>query len=69
MASLRRNVARPTCAPLADPAAEAAAATARRGAEFLAAVDVKQRPLVAYLARSKIPRINRCTHCCTCSFA
>lgn len=46
-----------------DPAAEAAAATARRGGEYLAAVDVKQRPLVAYLARSKIPRINRCACC------
>ncbi|PRW33151.1 methyltransferase TARBP1 [Chlorella sorokiniana] len=48
-------------APRPDPAAEAAAATARRGAEYLTAVDVKQRPLVAYLARSKIPRINRQT--------
>lgn len=49
------------CLTHTDPAAEAAAATARRAGEYLAAVDVKQRPLVAYLARSKIPRINRCT--------
>lgn len=49
----------PPLAATADPAAEAAAAAARRGAEFLAAVPAQQRPLVPYLARSKIPRIHR----------
>lgn len=44
-----------------DPAAEAATAAARRGGEYLAAVPAQQRPLVPYLARSKIPRIHRQT--------
>ncbi|KAL4440004.1 hypothetical protein ABPG75_003005 [Micractinium tetrahymenae] len=44
-----------------DPEAEAAAAAARRGGEYLAAVPAQQRPLVPYLARSKIPRIHRQT--------
>lgn len=47
----------------ADATAEAAAAIARRGAEYLAAVDVKQRPLAAYVPRSKVPRINRWPPC------
>lgn len=45
--------------PDADAAAAAAAEACRRGAEYLAAVDVKQRPLVAFINRAKIPRINR----------
>ena len=37
-----------------------AAAVAKRGPEYLAAVDPRQRPQVAYRARAKIPRVNRC---------
>ncbi len=46
-------------ASVADPAGEAAAAAASRGSEYLAAVPAQQRPLVPYIARSKIPRIHR----------
>lgn len=50
----------PTSLPHAGPAEIAAAAAVKHGPNFLNAVDVKQRPLVAYNSRSKIPRINRC---------
>lgn len=46
-------------ASVADPTGEAAAAAASHGSEYLAAVPAQQRPLVPYIARSKIPRIHR----------
>lgn len=47
---------------LADAAAAMAAAVVKRGPEYLAAVDLRQRPLVAFInrPRAKIPRVNRC---------
>ena len=40
-------------------AADREAVAALHGAKYLAAVDPKQRPLVAYVPKARVPRIHR----------